>query len=100
MIKTPSLTIKSGRGILGEATVFAHGQPQTQFPLTGRRTSSNGITVSLGPDSITVGGLPADTGTVESTEAGIGWRPHRDRDRGGEADRRVAAQALVKTIWR
>ena len=101
VIKTPSLTIKSGRGILGEATVFAHGQPQTQFPLTGRRTSSNGITVSLGPNSITVGGLPADTGTVRvDLRQGLVGGHTGTATAVAKLTGGVAAQALVKTIWR
>jgi hypothetical protein len=100
-IKTPKLTIAAGRRILGEAMVFAHGRPQIRFPLTGPKTSYNGIKVRLSRHTVKFRHLPEDTGTVE-----VDLKHGRVRGTGGKAKASATlkggqtARAAVRTLWR
>lgn len=100
-ISTPKLRIGGGAGVLGQATVFAHGEPETHFALAHRRTSYNGIHVRLTDHRVAIEGLPANTAVVQvEFEAGL------VRGRGGNARAGATlatgaeAQATVAAYWR
>lgn len=100
-IKTRKLAIAAGRGVLGEAAVFAHGDPQIQFPLTGPKTSYNGIKVRVRRHTIGFRHLPEDTGTVE-----VNLKRGLVQGTGGKAKASatlkggLAARAAVRTLWK
>jgi hypothetical protein len=100
-IKTRKLAIAAGRDVLGEVAVFAHGDPQIQFPLTGPRTSYNGIKVRLLRHTIGFRHLPEDTGTVE-----VDLKHGLVQGTGGKAKAAaalkggLAASAGVRTLWK
>jgi hypothetical protein len=100
-IKTPKLAIAAGRGIRGQATVFAHGRPQVQFPLTRSKTSYNGIKVRLRRHAVGFRHLPGDTGTVvvdlkHGLVHGSGGKARASATlKGG-----LAARAAVRTLWK
>jgi hypothetical protein len=81
--------------------VFAHGDPQIQFPLTGPRTSYNGIKVRLLRHTIGFRHLPEDTGTVE-----VDLKHGLVQGTGGKAKAAatlkggLAARAGVRTLWK
>ncbi len=100
-IKTRKLAIAARRGVLGEAAVFAHGDPQIQFPLTGPKTSYNGIKVRVRRHTIGFRHLPEDTGTVE-----VNLKRGLVQGTGGKAKASatlkggLAARAAVRTLWK
>ena len=100
-IKTRKLAIAAGRGVLGEVAVFAHGGPQIQFPLTGPKTSYNGIKVRLLRHTVEFRHLPEDTGTVEvdlkhGLVQGTGGKAKAAANlKGG-----LPARAGVRTLWK
>lgn len=99
-IKVPKLKIRTGRAA-GQVRVFAHGRPDTRFPLSGRKTDYNGISVRLSRRSVSVRGLLGQTSAVEvELTRGV------VRGRGGTARAEASlqgqgkAKAAFKTAWR
>lgn len=99
-IRTPKLKIRKGRPA-GQVRVFAHGRPDTRFPLSGKKTTYNGITVKLSRHVVEVRGLFGETSAVEvELDRGV------VRGKGGTAKLKATlqgqgqAKAAVKTDWR
>jgi hypothetical protein len=100
-IKTRKLAIVAGRGVLGEATVFAHGDPQIQFPLTGPRTSYNGIKVRLSRHTVRFRHLAEDTGTVQvDLKHGLVQGTRGKAKAAATLKGGLAARAGVRTVWK
>ena len=99
-IKTPKLKIRTARPA-GQVRVFAHGRPDVRFPLTGKKTTYNGITVKLRRHVVSVRGLLSETSAVE-----VEFDRGAVRGKGGTARVKGALQgqgqatAAFATAWR